>query len=337
MYTKIKIYSKKILKIILPNQLIKLYSDSNLSLVNQFFIVKHNLEKRDIIEVELVGGLCNKLYCLFAAFEIAKKKNFQVLEPEFGWHRKILFSDIYDLDFFNQTMNTFFDKKNVMISMDNVRKENLENKIRYHKIHKVNLWNYLGKNLSYMRDNQVLDSNSVMINVLKSLKLKDDYLDIVKNHIRTPLSVQFRIETDWVNHSKIIKPLENEILLIDPERLINMIKTFNTSDVFFTTGENQSMVESLFDKSGIKSSYFYNNDFEYEINAAINFEILLQSEKFIGLSRSTFSNLITLKRQLILKNSENYIYNYNNTITKRNDYGLYTFAHYSVNIIPKII
>ena len=24
-------------------------------------------------------------------------------------------------------------------------------------------------------------------------------------------------------------------------------------------------------------------------------------------------------------------------ITKRNDYGLYTFAHYSVNIIPKII
>ena len=86
----------------------------------------------------------------------------------------------------------------------------------------------------------------------------------------------------------------------------------------------------------IESSFFYDPSLEYEINAAINFEILSHSKKFIGLSRSTFSNLITLKRQLLLNKNENYIYNYGEKIHMRSDYGLYPSAFESINKNPSL-
>jgi hypothetical protein len=307
------------------------------SLKRKLLLLKYDLEKRNILEVKLQGGLCNKLYCLFAACEIAQRNNFQILEPEFGWRKRVLFSDIYDIDFFNQNMSLYFGGKNIMIAMDTVRDEKLEKKIRYNKIEKTNLWQYSEKNLSYLRTNKIIYSNSMMVSVLKSLKLKGEFDDIIGNNLNHPLTVQFRIESDWVNYAKRKKIEDNETLLIDPNQLIKMLKDFKAEKVFFTMGENQLSVQSLLEKNGIKSSYFYDNNFEYEINAAINFEILSRSQTFIGLSRSTFSNLITLKRHLILNNPENYIYNYGNEILKRVDYGLYPAGCDSVSIRTQII
>ena len=305
-----------------------------LSPINKLLSIKYNLEKRNILKVQLKGGLCNKLYCLFAACEIAQKNNFQILEPEFGWRKKILFSDIYDIDFFNQNMSKYVGGRNIMIAVDSVRNKKLKKRIRHDKI---NLWEYAGKNLSHLLTNKIIYSNSMMVNVLQSLKLRQEFDSIIGKNLNQPIAVQIRIESDWVNYSKRKKVENNETLLIDPKQLIKMLKDFKVGEIFFTTGENQILVQSLLEENNIKSAYFYDNNFEYEINAAINFEILSHAQKFIGLSRSTFSNLITLKRHLILNNPENYIYNYGNEIRKRIDYGLYPAGCDSVNISPQII
>ena len=302
--------------------------------INALMRLKYDFEKRNILKVKLQGGLCNKLLCLFAACEIAQKYNFQLLEPEFGWHKKILFSDIYDIDFFNQQLAKHVGGRDIMVARNTVSNEKLHNRIRKDQF---NLWQWSEKNWQFIRKNIELDANSMIIHTLSALKLRSEYDSIVTQHANSPLAVQFRIESDWVKYSKRKTVENNEILLIDPQQLIEMLKDFQVDTLFFTTGENQPYIQSLLTDNGINASFFYNADLEYEINAAINFEILTQAQKFIGLSRSSFSNLITLKRQLFENNPENYVYNHGNTITKRVDFGVYPAAKDSVSLIPKVI
>ena len=300
-------------------------------------LFKYKLESRNILEVKLQGGLCNKLFCLFAACELAKKNKFQILEPQFGWHQKIYFSDIYDLDHFNTKMFELTGIENLMVARVSMNNKNINNRIRYDFTGNIDYWDRSEKMLLHLRKNEVIYSNSMMVNVLKALKLRAQFHEMADTHLNHEVGLQIRIESDWAKYALTKKVGENEILLIDPDELVLRLKDFKVDKLCFTTGENHKLVQAFLEYNKISSSYFFDNLLEYEINAAINFEIMCHTQKFIGLSRSSFSNLISLKRHLILNNSENYVYNYGDKIEKRVDVGLYPEAKKSISVIPQIV
>jgi len=136
-------------------------------------------------------------------------------------------------------------------------------------------------------------------------------------------AMHIRVETDWVNYASQSKTKSpDDILLINVNTLIDLYKNKWSSDIFFTTGQNQNEIKTTLKLNNINSDYYFDKNVEYEINAAINFELMCKAKNFIGLSRSTFSNLITLKRHL-LNNNNSFIYNYNNQIIERLDKGLH--------------
>ena len=300
-------------------------------LTRQFVLRKLNLSYNErILEVRLKGGLSNKLICLFSACDIAIKQNASILEPTFGWKREILFSDIYDLDYFNKSMSIYNNGKDLIISKELIRENpTLKKRVRFNYI---DLWAYKYDSIKEENNLCILDEDTIRLKVLRSLKLKNEHLQIVDNftEIYNQTAIQVRIESDWVRYNNHKKVGNNEILLISLEDLLLMIKDFGIKKFFFTSGENQEKILIKAKEYGYDSFYYFNSSLEYEVNAAINFELCCRAKSFIGLSRSTYSNLITLKRSVFLSNNDNYIYNYDNQILKRVDKGIQMVAELSV-------
>tara|TARA_Y100000389_G_scaffold47641_1_gene42816 strand:+ start:18709 stop:19545 length:837 start_codon:yes stop_codon:yes gene_type:complete len=269
---------------------------------------------KQIYEVELIGGLCNKLFCLFSACDIAIKYKIKILEPFFD---KTLFGEIYDLDYFNNNMKKLNNEENIIIPYKDKNKYNIS------KIYTC-LWVYSEHILKEQRINNIMNYNCMNIQVLQNLKLNKDNLEIVDKYINinTKNGLHIRIESDWIVTS---------FLKIDINKLINMYKLkWNNEDVFFTTGENQKNVAEKFTNNNINSVYCFDNNKAYIINAAINFELCCRTKIFVGLTQSTFSNLITLKRYLTNINNS-FIYNYNDEIILRKDKGLQPLAINAIN------
>ena len=285
-----------------------------------------------LLEITLKAGLCNKLYCLFSACQIAIKNDIQILEPFFGWDKRILFSEIYDMFFFNEQMKSMNNGKNIMISRD----EYIKQKSKYIlKKNMVNLWKHAGIVLAKQREKQhmsLMCMNIVVLNALKLNKVNKKILDLFID-IENRNGLHMRVESDWVIHtSKKTNIKDNELYLINSTDLIDLYKDkYKLEDIFFTTGENQKELSKGFEKQNIDSKFMFVEKMEYEINAAINFELCCRAKRFIGISRSTFSNLITLKRFLNGKN-ESFIYNLRGSIYQRIDKGLYPNPLDAVNI-----
>jgi hypothetical protein len=197
------------------------------------------------------------------------------------------------------------------------------------------LWAFSEDILKKQRETGEMEKDCLNIIVLKSLQLNKLYKDLVNKQYDT--SIHLRIESDWVEYNEVKKVQQNETLLIDLDKFIDMYNStlFSKNNVFFTSGENQGHIQNRLHEMGITSTYFFNTELEYELNAAINFEICCQSKVFIGISRSTYSNCITLRRSL-LGNDENYIYNLDNKIYKRIDKGLQCDAKKSIGKITQI-
>lgn len=269
------------------------------------------------LEVQFKGGLCNKLHYLFSACDIAIKNETSIIEPEFGWKVGILFSDIYDLDFFNASMRKFSNNRDII-----VKKNDSQNVIQ----NRINLWKYSEKQLKKERELGAIDINSTKVRVLLALKLKPELETIAKKFISSEIesAIQIRTESDWKRYAKgkrIIDPKES--VYVSFEILLMLIKNeVNSKKIFFTSGENHQEIQNQLINEGFEVSHYFDLNLEYEIVAAINFEICCFAKYFLGNSRSSFSNLISLKRSLTLENESSYIYNYDNKIHRRIDKGL---------------
>ena len=204
----------------------------------------------------------------------------------------------------------------------------------------IDLWEYSQEIVTKQRLTNQINKNCMMITVLNSLKLNSYNIDICKSfkEIENKIAIHFRIESDWVKYSKKknMERKNNELYLIDYNNLIDIYVNKFKENVFFTTWQNQLIIQNLFSEKEIKSEFFFDENLEYEINAAINFEICSNAKTFIGLSRSTFSNLISLKRHLNGVDSS-YIYNLNNELLLRVDKGLHCDPEETIKNIVDII
>jgi hypothetical protein len=295
-------------------------------------------EKALIINLNKEGlGLCNKFFYLFSACDICIKNDLKLIEPFLGGKNTFLFSHLYDLDYFNNNIKQYNKNNDLIVSYNN--KENYEIIINNH-----DLWQYSENILKKQRNNNIYESDCMNILVLKSLKLSNKYQDIINLYIKdyninNINGIHLRVENDWKQYNNIKKCIlpKNEILMIEPERLINLYKKyFNNNDIIFTTGENHEKLKNIINNKNINNNYFFDSNLNYEINASINFEIMCNTKNFLGLSRSTYSNLITIKRHLMNKN-RSYIYNLNNKIFERIDLGLHPIAIDSISKKVKII
>ena len=301
----------------------------------KLFLYKNfNYYKGKNIGIHLQGGLCNKLHCLMSACDIALNEDCRLIEPYFGWKQKILFSEIYDLDYFNKTLEDLTGKKEMIISRKDydhelAKKKSIENV--------VSLWKYSEDQLQEQRQRGIIPEDHIKLNVLKSLKLKNEFLKIVERIEKPHTAIQIRVESDWLKYTRHFNGKGKERIYVPVDDIIAMYKNFEkVPQLFITTGEDQEKIADKFQESGMDSQYFFNPDWEYEQNAAINFEICCGAEKFIGLSRSSYSNLISLKRAMLSKNDESYIYNFGDKIFKRKDMGLQYQAELSISKRTKI-
>ena len=294
-------------------------------------------KKSIIIEINLKfgkAGLSNKILMFCSACDIAIKNKVKLLEPTFGWNKKILFSDIYDLDYFNNHMKKYNNGENIIVPY-NKKDGYLVKKFNY------NLWTNSEETLNYQRNIRVMKSSCMNIVVLRNLRLNKVNQKLLNNfkNISKRNAVHFRLENDWVNYmmnGKKFNEENGEGSLYSIEDLVKLYsKKWENEDIFFTTGDNHELISLKLKENNIDSKYMFDPDLEYEINAAINFELCCRAKTFTGQSRSTFTSLISLKRSLTNKNNS-FIYNYKNNIILRSDLGLYTNPYEAINKVVTI-
>lgn len=292
--------------------------------------------KNKYLIVTLKGGLCNKLHCLFSACDVALKQKAYIVEPDFGWNNKILFSDIYDIEYFNEVMGKHYDNKKLMIAKDRIIKNKFLKFLSLKLIdNDIDLWNYSEKELAIERKSGMISAKSTKLRVLEALRLKPEYENIVKEYLLKGLetAIQIRTESDWTKYAEFLKVSDREeSVFVSLDKIMSMISTMSKSkSIFFTSGENHQEIIGYLKKLNYNVDYFFDSKLEYEINAAINFEICSRASSFIGNSRSSYSNLISLKRAFLLGTDKSFIYNYGNDIHLRVDKGLQPTASESIS------
>lgn len=271
-------------------------------------------------------GLFNKIIYLSGVVRLClKNKNIRLVEPLYkigiNHHtldsRGILFSDIFDIDFFNKKMENIF----YMIPKKDVSIYKLNVEILPHDYANIYGWNiehaeYIDVATSM---NKISIEDNILLKVLDALKLNKSNMIILKKELDilgdNYNAIHMRIEDDWPSQWN----------KVNSEKIVLLYKKSNIYDsnhsMFFSTGENHNAIHNQFNKINVKNHTFKSLNLLYDLKAAISYTICLLSNTFISHTDSTFSSLITMQRELIYKNDNNYSYNVN-SIYKRVDKGL---------------
>lgn len=278
-----------------------------------------------ILEGLLQNRLCNKMFGLFELCERAKIKNTDILEPIFGWKKPVLFTEIFDIEYFNDTMQ---EVKMIPRSLSS----------GYSIEDSGGTWIQAAATWKKYRDLNSIPIDSMYFQVLKSLKLNKKHeakTSFIKN-IDELDAVHLRIEKDWERYLKNGPPQLNgqkaeTNFLVETQTFIRMYKDFTGNrNILLSTGENHKDISDKFAKNEIKAVFYFDSSVEYEISAAINFFLCSKCKNFIGITRSTFSNLVSLLRHINGKDNS-YIYNYGDRIHERVDIGLQQDPKLAVN------
>ena len=154
-------------------------------------------------ELELTGCFNDKLLKFLIICNIAKENNFILIEPYFSWNRLYLFSDIYDLEYFNTNLNKFINTKYLLISRDvvskltNYKKTSFKNLLYSNKIYRdIDIY-------------KIYDNYPFIIKCLKSLKL----LDKLHSQIKLENNYNYLRLSDirFVKHTNTIIDLINNL------------------------------------------------------------------------------------------------------------------------------
>lgn len=295
------------------------------------------------LSAELYGGLCNKVFCLMSAIEIAMRKGYVFIEPMFGWQTPVKMSLVWNIDKF---LAEFPGLK--FISLDSFNALGPAEKAHVIHKNKRRLWLHQGELMSKHFNTRTIRTDALLyklINCLEPAKYLLDAINIEELRTTTDISVHFRIEDDWVKYAdKKQTILSNaEHCLTSVDQIINMLDAEFGHDktVFFTSGQqNKHICDALHQAGFGVKTIPYNNNLEYEQNGALNWYLCsLLGTDFVGLSRSTFSNLICLKSLCLGKgaDTEHWVYNLGGRLEKRKDAGLFADPEQAICIAIEIV
>jgi hypothetical protein len=305
------------------NHIIKKYQISNIKYINIDYDNNGN------------QGLFNKILYLSGIVRFCLKYiNVRVVEPLYkigiDHHtldsKGILFSEIFDIDFFNKKMENIF----YMVPQNDVLKYKLNVISLPHKYANKYGWDIEHNDYINIASsmNKISIDDNILLKVLDALRLNKKNMILLKKELDILGSnynaIHIRNESDW---PKDWNKVSNNVI-------INLYKNSNIYDcsnnMFFSTGESHMEIKNGFNEINVISHTFESSSMLYDLKTAISYTICLLSNTFISHSHSTFSSLITMQRELIYKNFKNYSYN-NNCIYKRIDRGLHYKKNYNTN------
>lgn len=299
------------------------------------------------LKVELIGGLCNKVYCFLSAVAIALANGYILIEPEFGWKTKVKMSLVWNVDKLRAGIPELKWCSTEVFQLSNVPPDS----INY--ISGAELWNYSEANLRMQRESCVLNRNEdIGCRVVALLEPAECVITSYNgfgndtDNLLNSIAVHFRTESDWQAYSvrKQRRMPEHEHCWTDNNDICNMVISEFGKDlvVYIVSGEHGDTIKTILGDMGVKSKYHYKTELEYEQNAAMHWYLCcLAGGGFVGLSRSTFSNLICLRRELERMNGGCWIYNYwsdgDKKLRRRVDAGLQPEAYNSITRVTNII